>query len=61
MINHVPSSTTSLEVLRLAQDENPNPTPVLAELFKRCEKELSDDPQPVGVHNGRKVNRASVR
>jgi len=41
MINHVPSNFTSMEVLQLAKDENPNPSPVLAELFKRAEKELS--------------------
>lgn len=41
MTNHVPSNYTSMEVLKLAQSENPNPPPVLAELFKRCEKELS--------------------
>ena len=41
MINHVPSNFTSLEVLKLAQSENPNPSPVLKELFKRCENELS--------------------
>jgi hypothetical protein len=41
MINHVPSNYTSTEVLKLAQSENPDPSPVLKELFKRCEKELS--------------------
>jgi hypothetical protein len=63
MINHVPSNYSSMEVLAAARQENPNPSPVLEELFKRCQKELSDDP-PVGAACGsreRRVQRASVR
>jgi hypothetical protein len=62
MTNRVPSNYSSLEVLQLAQSENPNPSPVLEELFKRCRAELSDDP-PVDSATGRnrRVQRASIR
>ena len=43
MIDRIPSNYTSMEVLAQAKHENPNPSPVLAELFKRCQLELSED------------------
>jgi hypothetical protein len=48
MMRFVPSNYTSQEVLRQAQLENPNPSPVLAELFKRCTSELSYKPPEHG-------------
>lgn len=41
MMNFIPSNYTSLEILAQAELENPNPSPTLAALFKRCHKELS--------------------
>lgn len=62
MTNHVPSNYTSMEVLSLARDENPNPSPVLEALFKRCELELTHDaPNDSPNTRGRRVCRASVR
>lgn len=41
MMQQIPSNYTSMEILRQAQHENPNPSPVLKALFDRCENELS--------------------
>lgn len=62
MTNHVPSNYTSMEVLSLAKHENPNPSPVIAELFKRCQKELSEDaPTDSAGGRERRIIRATVR
>lgn len=61
MINRVPSNYTSMEVLSLARHENPKPSPVLDELFKRCQKELSEDPPADAGGYDRHVTRAKVR
>lgn len=62
MISHVPSNYTSMEVLAAARHENPNPSPVLEELFRRCQKELSEDAPPAAVSRiNARIIRATVR
>jgi hypothetical protein len=62
-MTRVPSNFTSMEVLAVVEQENPNPSPALGELLRRCRLELSQDAPRDCASGGRerRVQRASIR